>query len=158
VSAENQKTADERISLLLQTPAAVRFLSAEPLLGPVDLTKIAGINSLAAVVHSAAEGKVLTSLDWVICGGESGPGARPMHPDWARSLRDQCKDAGVPFFFKQWGEFLPSDVPFAVMNSKCTEAGKRTPPMTFLPNEPREGLLRTGKTKDIDLREALLGR
>ena len=92
VSAERQEEADERIPLLLQTPAAVRFLSAEPLLGPIDLT------------HTCMPGYSTTmsaNLDWVIGGGESGSNARPMHPDWARSLRDQCAAAGVPFFFKQ---------------------------------------------------------
>lgn len=84
VSVENQETADERIPLLIQTPAAVRFISAEPLLGPIILPS-------------------LKSLSWVIAGGESGPCARPMDPDWARSLRDECQTAGVPFFFKQWG-------------------------------------------------------
>jgi protein gp37 len=91
VSVENQKAADERIPLLLETPARLRFISAEPLLGPVLLHEVDQPN--------------IPTLDWVICGGESGPGARPMHPDWARSLRDQCTDAGVPFFFKQWGEW-----------------------------------------------------
>jgi len=85
VSVGDQTAADERIPELLATPAAVPFVSAEPLLGPVDL------------------GQWLDGLDWVIVGGESGPGARPMHPDWARSLRDQCVAAGVSFFFKQWG-------------------------------------------------------
>jgi len=84
VTAENQEAADERIPLLLQTPAAVRFVSIEPMLGEVDISW-----------------HLTGCIDWVICGGESGPGARPMHPDWARSLRDQCRDAGVPFFFKQ---------------------------------------------------------
>ena len=90
VSAEDQKTADERIPLLMETPAAVRWVSAEPLLGPIDLESVPSMEG---------------SIDWVVVGGESGPGARPMHPDWARSLRDQCKAAGVPFFFKQWGKF-----------------------------------------------------
>lgn len=81
-SVENQAAADERIPELMAAPAAVRFLSCEPLLGPVTL---AG------------------QVDWVIVGGESGPGARPMHPDWVRKLRDHCEAAGVPFFFKQWG-------------------------------------------------------
>jgi len=111
VSVEDQKTADARIPLLLQTPAAVRFISAEPLLEPVDLTELvvnrdgASLNALRA--NDVPPGDLATVLDWVIVGGESGPGARPMHPDWARSLRDQCKAAGVPFFFKQWGEWLP---------------------------------------------------
>jgi protein gp37 len=92
VSCENQATADERIPLLLQTPAAVRWVSAEPLLGEVILPRLS---------HNPDS----TGLNWVVAGGESGPDARPMHPDWARSLRDQCKAAGVPFFFKQWGEW-----------------------------------------------------
>ncbi len=88
VSVEDQAAADKRIPVLLQTPAAVRFISAEPLLGSVML-------DLPPIRFNERE------LDWVICGGESGPGARPMHADWARSLRDQCVAAGVPFFFKQ---------------------------------------------------------
>lgn len=98
VSAENQARADERIPILLQIPAAVRFVSVEPMLGSVDLQYacFSGADSLES----------LAGIDWVICGGETGPNARPMHPDWARSLRDQCKAASVPFFFKQWGEWL----------------------------------------------------
>ena len=103
VSTERQQEADERIPLLLQTPAAVRFISAEPLLGPIDLTKFSPVdadwNPRAAAVGN------LIGLDWVIVGGESGASARPMHPDWARSLRDQCAAAGVPMFFKQHGEY-----------------------------------------------------
>ena len=90
VSCENQKAADERIPLLLQVPAAVRFLSCEPLFGEINIRKYF---------------TMLRTLHWVIAGGESGHHARPMHPDWARGLRDQCKAAGVPFFFKQWGEW-----------------------------------------------------
>jgi len=116
VSAEDQTRADERIPDLLATPAAVRFVSAEPLLGPINFTKIAcsfgtkhvsrhnaliGINGLPTVNHRH-------KLDWIIVGGESGPGARPMHPDWARSIRDQCNAAGVAFFFKQWGQHAPN--------------------------------------------------
>ena len=104
VSCEDQRTADERIPLLLQTPAAVRFISAEPLLGPIDLSHIGGKSAVAYRMVA----KEPRRLNWVIVGGESGPGARPMHPDWARSLRDQCQAAGVPFFFKQWGEFSPT--------------------------------------------------
>jgi len=111
VSVENQAAADERIPLLLQTPAAKRFVSCEPLLGAVNLNRIpAGdgltvVNALAAMIFRGDGAKRLVELDWVICGGESGPGARPMHPDWARGLRDACVAAGVPFFFKQWGEW-----------------------------------------------------
>ena len=111
VSVENQETADHRIPLLLQTPAAVRFVSYEPALGPVNFMGVrVDCNSCPDGFHGidALEGhNAPAKLDWVICGGESGPGARPMHPDWARSVRDQCKEAGVPFFFKQWGEWLP---------------------------------------------------
>jgi protein gp37 len=91
VSAEDQRRADERIPLLLDTPAAVRFISAEPLLGPLDLSRY------------------LYRLGWCIAGGESGAGARPSHPDWFRSLRGQCAGAGIPFFFKQWGEWAPGE-------------------------------------------------
>jgi protein gp37 len=103
VSVENQQWADIRVRALLGTPAAVRFLSCEPLLGPVDLAK-------AIEPNFAVSGwKDLSGLDWVIVGGESGRGARPMHPDWARSLRDQCTAAGVAFHFKQWGEWVTED-------------------------------------------------
>lgn len=105
-SVENQKAADERIPLLLQVPAAVRFLSCEPLLGPVDLEFIAQFE------HEDNEGygvAAIKGIDWVIVGGESGTNARPIHPDWARDLRDQCQEYGVAFFFKQWGEWFPRD-------------------------------------------------
>lgn len=109
-TVEDQTRADERIPLLLSIPAKVRFLSCEPLLGPVDL------HSPHIKVETWRVGEYfdgpppLNGIHWVICGGESGPKARPMHPDWARSLRDQCADAGagVPFFFKQWGEYTYS--------------------------------------------------
>lgn len=113
-SVENQATADERIPHLLRCPAAVRWLSCEPLLGPVDLTYAASylIDPLPPRVNrsdyvQAARRLIMCgNIQWVVVGGESGKGARPMHPDWARSLRDQCQAAGVPFFFKQWGEWV----------------------------------------------------
>lgn len=105
VSVENQTCADERIPELLQIPAAVRFLSIEPLLGPVDLRSIADDGHNA--VHCLTGNVENPNVDWVIVGGESGPHARPMHPAWARLLRDQCAAVGVPFFFKQWGEYAP---------------------------------------------------
>lgn len=95
VSVENQKAADERIPLLLDTPAAVRFLSCEPLLGPLDLTAY------------------LPSLDWVICGAESGQNARPMDLSWARDLRNQSVDSRVPFFMKQICNADGRKIPFA---------------------------------------------
>jgi protein gp37 len=114
VSVENQAAADERIPLLLQTPAAVRWISAEPLIGPVDLTQLViGYNdhthgSWREPIHmnSLADYRGYNSINWVVAGGESGANARPMHPEWARSLRDQCKEAGVAFLFKQWGEYI----------------------------------------------------
>lgn len=161
VSIEDQSTADARIPILLDAPAAVRFVSAEPLLGPVNIRQwmndwgcgcgYGGDHTLDHCPNCGWVGEGPTiefeggdapgncpvcdnplsdyyacpecegtsrdgsgfgpnsvCVDWVICGGESGPGARPMHPDWARGLRDQCKAAGVPFFFKQWGKWASS--------------------------------------------------
>jgi protein gp37 len=115
VTAENQEQADRRIPLLLQTPAAVRFVSVEPMLGKINLNKVAGdgvfLDALKGIRFDyGLNGYGLAApmpkkLHWVICGGESGPHARPLHPDWARSLRDQCRGAGVPFYFKQQGEW-----------------------------------------------------
>lgn len=136
VSVEDQKRADERIPILLDTPAAIRWISAEPLLGHVDLNSTAGgtlwiggqrgcggthrhSGRLGDTIHGTLhqtdphrphhhhDERCQRGIDWVVAGGESGPGARPMHPDWARSLRDQCAAAGVPFLFKQWGEYVP---------------------------------------------------
>lgn len=100
-SAEDQKTAAQRIPILFGVPAAVRFVSAEPLLGPIDLPK--------AIEPNFARGgwKDLSRLHWVIAGGESGRSARPVDADWVRSLRDQCVDADVAFLFKQWGGQTP---------------------------------------------------
>ncbi len=97
-TTENQKAADERIHHLFLVPGK-RYVSIEPMLGPVDLKGMGAFK----------EGRNDEGLDLVICGGESGHGARPMHPVWARSLRDQCQAAGVPFFFKQWGEWSPDN-------------------------------------------------
>jgi protein gp37 len=92
VSVETQQWADIRIPALLDTPAAVRFLSCEPLLGEISMFANSKIDTGALV-------------DWVIAGGESGPGARPMHVGWARQLRDECVEYGIPFLFKQWGSW-----------------------------------------------------
>jgi protein gp37 len=103
VSVEHQKAAEERVPQLLKTPAAVRWLSVEPLLGPVDLCAVGmKINGKLNVETGERE-----FLDWVVLGGESGSGARPMHPRWARQVRDDCVTCGVPFFFKQWGAYRP---------------------------------------------------
>jgi protein gp37 len=97
VSVEDDQRAGLRIPVLLNAPAAVRFVSCEPLLGPVWLRR----RWLTTPTGTGG-------IDWVIVGGESGPGARPMHPAWARSLREQCYAAGVAFFFKQWGAWAPT--------------------------------------------------
>jgi protein gp37 len=134
VSAENQVAADERVPLLARTPAAVRWVSAEPMLGPIDLRRYIarhcerhpgeldtdgkcevcegrGIWELGdGGLTEAEQARIVSGLDWVICGGESGPNARLMMPDWARSLREQCAAAGVQFMFKQWGEWMPIEV------------------------------------------------
>jgi protein gp37 len=98
-TVEAQGQAEQRMWDLIKVPAAVRFLSCEPLLGPLDLRLMDNW-----VGYTPAR----NLINWVICGGESGPGARPMHPSWARGLRDQCEAAGVPFLFKQWGEWAPA--------------------------------------------------
>lgn len=107
VSVENQQAADERVPYLLHTPAAVRGVSVEPMLGPVDFVYKKGhyeTNLLTGWMTTAAEPIPCPSLDWVICGGETGPDARPMNVAWARALRDQCRDADVPFFYKRGGQ------------------------------------------------------
>ncbi|HWR36399.1 MAG TPA: phage Gp37/Gp68 family protein [Clostridia bacterium] len=127
VTVVNQDEVDKLIPVLLETPAACRGLSIEPMLGPINASRYlwpacgwwrGNYRSYAEAKAAGAEcgmkpqALVLASskfIDWVIVGGESGPHARPMHPDWARSLRDQCHAAGVPFFFKQWGEFSPNE-------------------------------------------------
>jgi protein gp37 len=134
-SIEDQKRADLRIPALLETPAAVRFLSCEPLLGPVDLGRwlrpvpdcghvatgdgtCSHPEAFSPECHRWADCPVRRrytdwhGLDWVIVGGESGHKARAMHPNWARGIRDACEVGGVPFFFKQWGEWGPA--PFIV--------------------------------------------
>jgi protein gp37 len=120
VSVENQQWADIRIPALLETPAAVRWLSCEPLLGPLDLRRVPGIDGqyghagrhngagtpeCPRASHHHHDDRCRFPIDWVVAGGESGLGARPMHPDWARGLRDACTAASVPYFFKQWGEW-----------------------------------------------------
>lgn len=104
VTAENQQRADERIPVLLQIPAVVRFVSAEPMLGPVNL-KLSDY-AISGDSHSVRR----AFLNWVICGAETGPGARTMGLSWARDLRDQCKEAGVPFFFKRATGETPDDL------------------------------------------------
>lgn len=142
-SVENQEQANKRVPELLRIPATVRFLSCEPLLGPIDLTQINDgellldpegyyyLNVLRGFSYDSygEHGHTVPRVNWVICGGESGPDARPMHPAWARGIRDQCREAGVPFFFKQWGEWGqyyfadPFGIPALVENGNLLSAG-----------------------------------
>lgn len=162
VSTEDQTRANDRIPFLLETPAAVRFVSAEPLLGPIDFTSIDFDGESEGNVLKPATLRELwedhfegtgdeafeeycdwynldyqspeaipdtpgtNKIDWIIAGGESGPNARPMHPDWVRGIRDQCIEAGTAFFFKQWGEWLPWEPehgPCWISQSGCSEDG-----------------------------------
>jgi protein gp37 len=138
VSAEDQIRADQRIPQLLATPAAKRFVSIEPLLGPIDLTGAIyageGGISMQGYLRNKAEPDDFhywaRKLDWVIVGGESGRGARPMHPAWAQTIRDDCAAAGTPFFFKQWGSWAPVATwnPRAdVVQTAITLTGHRVP-------------------------------
>ena len=182
VSVEDQARADERIPLLLETPAAKRFLSCEPLLGPVRIlgrlmagidpgqcttcghghgfTRCPNTGGIARERTSVQSGRTLCSdfrrkyfaIDWVIAGGESGSGARPMLPGWARSLRDQCQAAAVPFFFKQWGEWLDEEDATRLNHAPGPEmfdaAGKPTG-LRWRPYDPADPLggamIRVGK-------------
>ncbi len=145
-SIVNQDEADRDVPKLLAVPARVRFLSMEPLLGPVDFYA-----SSAAWFKRGytpwSNGPILQGIDWIIVGGESGPGARPMHPDWARSLRDQCATASVPFLFKQWGEWLPAIEGQSVLGKTLILEGAA--PFTDKPQwhgfEDRQQVARVGK-------------
>lgn len=119
VSVENQDAADERIPMLLKMPAAVRWISAEPLLGPVDIFPYLAANDL----HRIDGGP---RIDWVVTGGESGLGARPLHPSIPRSLRDQCAEAGIAFTHKQNGAWLhesqvTKDTPIVISDKTVTD-------------------------------------
>jgi len=125
VSVEDMASAAERIPVLLETPAAIRWLSCEPLLGPIFLNQIpipcpndaahcCGRQAFTDVLNcvdwcdapECSEAWVGPGVRWVVVGGESGPEARPMRIEWARTIRDDCIDSGIPFFFKQWGEWI----------------------------------------------------
>jgi protein gp37 len=99
-TVENQEKANQRVPILLEYPALVRFVSCEPLLGKVDLNRW---------LNHYHKKQPSIRIDWVIAGGESGHNARPTHPSWARNLRDQCQSGNVPFHFKQWGCWRPSE-------------------------------------------------
>ena len=135
-SVEDQERAALRVPLLTATPAALRFLSCEPLLAPVDLAAT-GVNPFWCLGHGRPARECPNDkhlgrdggIRWVIVGGESGPKARPMHPEWVRGIRDDCAAAGVPFFFKQWGAWaplkqLPGTVTVAPSTGSTVVAGK----------------------------------
>lgn len=168
VTAENQAMADLRVPELLATPAAKRFVSVEPMLGAIDVIPYLFIYTHAddAILIDgapagdlAADGKPVLPfndpattrpediacprLDWVIAGGESGPQARPVHPDWARALRDQCTAAAVPFFFKQWGGWKDgSDYQHPVREHRIVYSDGRSGPFTeqYAREQDRDGL------------------
>ena len=131
VSAENQAMANKRIPILRETHAALRIVSLEPLLGPIDL---------------AEAGALQPAIDWVIAGGESGPNARPMHPAWPRALRDQCADARIPFYFKQQGEWAPIDL---FLGEILGEEAKKIPIDPHRPDDLQDAayMRRVGKKK-----------
>lgn len=158
VTVCNQAEADAKIPVLLDIPAAKRFVSVEPMLGPVQLSPFLvakhratdGALNLNAYMNSHPS----NSLDWVICGGETGPGARPMHPIRVRSLRDQCQAAGVPFFFKGWGEWVtenqsPEDI---VLPGHSTIShgwkGRKYEDIVYRVGKSRSGRLLDGRTWD----------
>lgn len=165
VTAEDQARADERIPPLLATPAAVRFVSAEPLLGPLDFSGHCDgwsfIHSLQGErYHDNPDGPSFSQsypkLDWVIVGGESGPGARPTHPDWVRSIRDQCAAAGVAFHFKQWGEWAPCASGGGGWPTYSTRADKfrRLDAADARSDMQRVGKARAGRTLDGQIHAA----
>lgn len=134
-TVENQTFAAKRLPLLLQHPAAVRFLSCEPLLGPIDLLPWIGKPGLQPI-------------DWVIAGGESGPNARPTHPDWATGLLRQCQQHSIAFHFKQWGHWVPTEIAGVEEASNVIEFGDERPVrMTRLPKKAA-GRILAGTTWD----------
>lgn len=163
VSVEDHRRASERIPLLLQTPAAIRFLSMEPLVDAVDLNKLQNtaikdkdnmpivfetclytVKDRPAILPAHDTAKI----DWVILGGESGPDARAMHPEWVRLVRDQCETAGVPFFFKQWGTWYPcGGWPCAGEKTAMNIEGKIEKFNDSFPPEGWIALEKTGKKK-----------
>jgi protein gp37 len=132
-SIENQKLAELRLPFLLSVPAAVRFLSCEPLLGPLDL-------------RSWFNRPSYNPIDWVIVGGESGTHSRPMHPDWALGLLRQCSRAHIPFHFKQWGHWIPADS--ENVSDRITTVGDVHPARMKAVGKKIAGRILEGKTWD----------
>ena len=156
-SAGDQANADRLIPHLLKVPAPVRFLSIEPLLEPLDLFGLphgdhASYNALSGD-HRTLDGASLSEfrpLEWIIVGGESGPGARPMHPDWVRSLRDQCAGAGVPFHFKQWGAYAPNCLCGGRVACKAAPRARGPVGVMFRCGKGKAGRTLDGRTHDAD--------
>lgn len=167
VSAEDQRRFNERVFALRHTPAAVRWVSAEPLLGAIDATRADDVGTVATDtlrgvrVHPTDELAVpgdepLAPIDWIVAGGESGPGSRPMHPDAARQLRDQCAAAGVAFLFKQWGDW-GLGVGDDAYRARCATAEHvQLPPMhrTIGPTLYRVGKKVAGRVLDGQIHDA----
>lgn len=153
-SVENQAAAELRIPFLIEVPAAVRFLSCEPLLGPLDISDWFYPASFVGMEVSNYEetkfSNLQQSIHWVIVGGESGPGARPMHQDWPLSIRGQCRNAEIPFFFKQWGEYLPDAQAthefYGNMSDADADNTYRLYPPAHMPGK-KEGYYKLGKKK-----------
>lgn len=133
---ENQDEANNRLPYFNFFRAAVKFVSIEPMLSPINFSESIG--------HSLKwhAGGLKNCISWVICGGETGPKARPMHPDWVRSLRDQCKTAGTPFYFKQWGTLAPFS----------TVDGRQILPFDYMKYNPdtKEGYVRGRKDDRVN--------
>lgn len=133
-TVENQTWAEKRLPHLLQHRAAVRFLSCEPLLGTIDLSPWASKRGL-------------NRIDWIIAGGESGPKARPMHPDWATSLLRQCQQHSIAFHFKQWGHWVPAEIAGEEAANVIEFGNERPVRMTRLPKKAA-GRILNGTTWD----------
>ena len=140
VSVEDQATGEERIPVLLNTPAALRWVSAEPLLGPLDLSQWLP-DLMSTEVLGGGSVKHEPTIDWVVAGGESGPHARIMRRDWLISLRNQCVASGVPFFFKQWGEWIPNEE----VNPQQEQQAIRMAAKVAMCENPVEYFMRIGK-------------
>lgn len=149
ISGENHEQMSKRIPLLLKTPSAVRWISAEPLLGAADISQWIGVRRRGPGDHWEAAG-VNQGIDWCVAGGESGEDARLMHPQWPRTLRNQCAAAGIPFLFKQWGQWMPaaSDDWLYKMNAAEQAAFRRRYRRAGyeFPNIERRGILPDGRT------------
>ena len=134
-SVENQAQAEKRLPFLLKNSASIRFLSCEPLLGPLDL-------------REWFRRKEFYPIDWIIAGGESGAASRPMHPDWISTLLHQCKEFDVPFHFKQWGQWVPTQLVDGSVRAKLIELNNERPVKMARMSKKVAGRLLEGTTWD----------